>query len=64
MVLLGTSCFDEVSLAETVASISQFMKQFDQIFYLILTYLIFFFLFSYVMVLFKDNHKFVEAHLF
>ena len=42
MVLVSTSCFDEVILAEIVISRSQVMTKFDQIFYHILTDLIFF----------------------
>ena len=34
MVLVSTSCFDEVILAERVISGSQFMTKFDQIFLL------------------------------
>ena len=61
MVLVSTSCFDEVILAEIVFSGSQFITKFDQIFYHILTDLILLFLLFCFMVLFQDNHKLVEA---
>ena len=40
MLLVSTSCFDEVILAEIVFSGSEFITKFDQIFYHILTDLI------------------------
>ena len=43
MVLVSTICFDEVILAEIVILGSQVMTKFDQIFYHILTDLIFLF---------------------
>ena len=61
MVLVGTSCFDELILAEINFSGSQLITKFDQIFYDILTDLIFLFLLFCFMVLFQDNHKLVEA---
>ena len=64
MVLVSTSCFDEVSLAEIVISGSQVMTKFDQIFYHILTDLIFLFLLFCFMVWFRENHKLVEASFF
>ena len=61
MLLLITSCFDEVILAEIVFSGSQFITKFDQIFYHILTDLVLLFLLFCFMTLFQDNHKLVEA---
>ena len=57
MVLVSTGCFDEVILAEIFFSGSQFIK-FDQIFYHILTDLIFV-VFTFLFcgfVLSQDNH--------
>ena len=62
VVLVGSSCFDEVILAKIVISGSQFITKFDQIFDHILTDLIFLFLLFCFMVLFQDNPKVVEAH--
>ena len=64
MVLASTSCFDEVVLAEIVISGSQVMTKFDQIFYHILTDLIFFVFDFCFMVWFRENHKLVEASYF
>ena len=61
MVFVSTSCFDEVILAETVFSGSQFITKFDQIFYHILTYLMLLFLLFCFMTLFRDNHKLLKA---
>ena len=61
MVLLSTTCFDDVILAEMVISGSQVMTKFDQIFYHILTDLIFLFLLFCFMVWFRENHRLVEA---
>ena len=62
MVLVSTSRFDEVILAEIVISGSQFITKIDQIFYQLLTDLILLFLrFFCFMVLFHDNHKSVEV---
>ena len=48
MLLVSTSCFDEVILAEIVLSGSQLATKFGQVFYHILTDLIFsFFLFLF-----------------
>ena len=47
MVLVGTSCFDEVIVAETVVSVSQFMKKFYLFFYHTLADLIFLFFFTF-----------------
>ena len=58
MVLVSTSYFDEVILAEIVISGSQFMTKFDQI---NLNNLIFLFFLFCFMVLSEDNHKLVEA---
>ena len=63
MVLVSTSCFDEVSLAEIVISGSQVMTKFDQIFYHILTDLIFLFFFV-LWFGFEKNYKLVEASFF
>ena len=60
MVLVSTSCFDDIILAEIVISGSQFMTKFDQIFD-VLTDLIFLLLLFSSMVLFQDNHKLFEA---
>ena len=60
MVFVGTSCFDEVILAEIVFLGSQFITKFDQIFY-ILTDLILLFLLLCFMTLFQDNHKLKKA---
>ena len=64
MVLVSTSCCDKVILAEIVISGSQVMTKFDQIFYHILTDLIFLFLLFCFMVWFRKNHKLVEASFF
>ena len=61
MVLLSTSCFDAVILAEIVISGSEFMTNFDKIFLSYFNrfdFLVFTFCF---MVLFQDNHKLKEA---
>ena len=50
MSLVSTSCFDDVVLAEIVFSGSQVMTKFDQIFYHILTDLIFFTFLFYGLV--------------
>ena len=58
---VGTSCFDEKFLAETVVSVSQFMKKiwldflsnFNRFDFLV-------FYFFCFMVLFQDNYKLVE----
>ena len=60
VVLVSTSCFDEVVLAEIVYSGSQFITKFDQIFYHILTDLILLSL-IFFLVLFQDNHKLAKA---
>ena len=62
MVLVSTSCFDEVILAEIVISGSQVMTKFDQIFYHISTDLIFFTFLFYGFC--RENHKLVEASFF
>ena len=49
MVLVSTSCFDEVILAEIIISGSQVMTKFDQIFNHILTDLIFFCFYFFVL---------------
>ena len=64
MVLVSASCFDEVILAEIVISGSQIMTKFDQIFFHILTDLIFLFLLFCFMVWFEENPKLVEASFF
>ena len=61
MVLVSTSCFDEIILAEIVFSESQFITKFDQIFYHVSTDLILLFLLFCFMTLFQDNHKLVKA---
>ena len=58
---LSTSCFDEVILAEIVFSGFQFITEFDQIFYHILTDMILLFLLFCFMTSFQDNHKLVKA---
>ena len=58
MVLVGTSCVDEVLLIEIVISGSSLMTNFDQIFYHILIDLTFF---TFFMVLFQDTPKLKEA---
>ena len=61
MVFVSTSSFDDVILAYIVFSGSQFITKFDQIFYHILTDLIFLLLLFCFMTLFQDNHKLVKA---
>ena len=61
MVFVSISCFDEVILAETVFSMSQFITKFDQIFNSFLTDLILLFFLFCLMTLFQDNHKLVNA---
>ena len=61
MVLVITSCVGDVILTEIVISGSQLMTNFYLIFDRILMDLIFFSLFSF-MVLFQDNPKLLEAH--
>ena len=61
MVLVSSSCFDEVILAEIVFLGSQFITKFDQIFYHVLTDLFLLSLLFCFMVLFQDNHKLVTA---
>ena len=58
---VSASCFNEVILAEIVFSGSQFITEFDQIFYQILTDLILLFLLLCFMTLFQGNHKLVKA---
>ena len=63
MVLVSTSCFDEIILAEIVISGSQVVTKFDQI----LSYFNRFdcFVFSFLfMVCFWENHKLVETSFF
>ena len=43
MVLVSTTCFDEVILAEIVLSGSQFVTKFDEIFYILTDLILFFF---------------------
>ena len=45
MLLVGTRCLDEVIVAKKVFSWSDYMSEFDQIFYHILIDLIFFYFF-------------------
>ena len=63
MVLVSTSCFHEVVLAEifVVISRSQFISKFDKIFYHILTDSILLFLPLCFLVFFQDNHNLVKA---
>ena len=61
MVLVSTSCSDEVILAEIVISRSQVMTKFDPIFDYFLTDLIFLFLLFCFMFWFRENQKLVEA---
>ena len=54
MVLVSTSCFDEVILAEIVISGSQFITKFDQIFlnrfdFLVFTFFVLWFCFKIII---------------
>ena len=64
MVLVDTSCLDEVILAEIFVLGSQFMTKFNQILKYFSTDLISLFLHFRFMVLYQDNHKLVEARFF
>ena len=62
MVFVGTSCFDEVILAEIVFSGFQFITKFDQFYHILTDFILLFLLFRF-MTLFQDNHKLVKARL-
>ena len=64
MILVISSCFDEIILAEIIISGSQAMTKIDQIFYHILIDLIFLFLLFCFMVWLQENRKLVEASCF
>ena len=64
MVLVSTSCFDEVILAEMIISGSQLKRKFDQIFLSSFNRFDFIVFTFCLMVLFQDNHKLEEARFF
>ena len=62
MVLVSTSCFDEVILADSDFGISSYDKTWSD--FLLYFNRIDFFVFTYFMVWFRENPKLVEASFF